>query len=109
MTDLHSLKERIGQAEGPERFWLILREPRCVPELKGPFLVGTQAQTLREFMKARPQAFITVLWFDEYCGPMVEDGPAWLMVLDRRSRSTALKHIDSTRAALTQDHGDENV
>ena len=44
------------QHEG--RFWLELREPRCVPERKGSWPLAQLAKILREFMAARPEAYI---------------------------------------------------
>jgi hypothetical protein len=43
------------------RFWLELREPRKVPERKGPWLLTGLAPILREVMAARPSAYITVV------------------------------------------------
>lgn len=80
--------------------WLILREPGCVPERKGPFAPTDLANTLREFMKARPTASITVLTWDATGDPSVEDGPECLSILDGRSASIAAKHRASTRAAF---------
>lgn len=80
------------------RRWLILREPGCVPQMKGPFHCDNLAATLREFMEARPTAFVTVLtilWGE----PHVQDGPECLQMLDGRSASTAAKHRVSTKAA----------
>ena len=79
--------------------WLILREPGRVPQIKGPFHARTFAATLREVMKARPSAFITVLTWHHY-GPHVEDGPEALEIIDRRSASTAKRHRQSTAAAF---------
>lgn len=80
--------------------WLILREPRCVPVRKGPFPVRGLAKTLREFMAARPRAFITVLSLSEAAWPSVQDGPECLEMLDRRSASVARGNRASTRAAF---------
>lgn len=81
--------------------WLILREPGKVPERKGPFPHRTLRKTLREFMAARPSAFITVV---EIHGTeiSVEDGPQCLEVLDGRSASTAAAHRESTRKAFAE-------
>ncbi|KQU77726.1 hypothetical protein ASD12_18165 [Mesorhizobium sp. Root102] len=72
--------------------WLELREPRCVPERKGPFKQPALAATLREFMDARPQAFITVISFDSYGRPSLQDGPEALLIADGRSRGRADRH-----------------
>ena len=79
--------------------WLILRAPGKVPRLKGPFPRANLVDTLREFIEARPEAFITVLSISE-TGPMVDDGPETLEILDGRSAPTARKHRASTRAAF---------
>lgn len=95
----------------PAVFWLILREPGKVPERKGSFRQEYLATTLREFMVARPTAFITVLRLSE-AGPDVQDGPECLEMLDGRTTSTAAKHRASTRAAFggcSPDSADELV
>lgn len=80
------------------RFWLELREPRCVPERKGPWPRADLARVLREFMDARPRAFITVVtWGDE--GPAFYDAPECLSVCDGRSKARARRHIASSTAA----------
>lgn len=78
--------------------WLILREPRRVPERKGPFPPETLAATLREFMEARPNAFITVLRCEGE--PDVQDGPECLEILDGRSKRTATSHRATSSAAF---------
>lgn len=80
--------------------WLILREPGKVPEIKGPFGPQWVKAALREFMEARPSAFITVLDIN-HGQPSVQDGPECLEMLDGRSTSTARKHRASTRAAFS--------
>lgn len=80
------------------RFWLELREPNCVPQRKGPFLKSHSAQVLREFMDARPTAFISVVTVD-HDGPMFEDGPECLMTADGRSKARARRHLQSSKAA----------
>lgn len=84
------------QTEGT---WLILREPGRVPILKGPFHCERLTATLREWMVARPSAFITVLnIIDGY--PIVQDGPECLQMLDGRFAATAKRHRASTRTAF---------
>ncbi|HWV44159.1 hypothetical protein [Pseudorhodoplanes sp.] len=79
--------------------WLILREPGKVPVQKGPFAARTIAATLREFMKERPNALITVLtWHDG--GPSVQDGPECLEMIDGRAKHIAARHRRSTREAF---------
>ncbi|WP_136617022.1 MULTISPECIES: hypothetical protein [Mesorhizobium] len=81
-------------------FWLELREPGCVPQGKGPFPAALTTKTLREFMEARPSAFITVVSFDAYGRPMFQDGPETLMQADGRSTQRAMRHIASSKAAF---------
>ncbi|PSJ60803.1 hypothetical protein [Pseudaminobacter soli (ex Li et al. 2025)] len=80
------------------RFWLELREPNRVPQRKGPFLKSRTAEVLREFMDARPTAFISVVTVD-HDGPLFEDAPECLMIADGRSKARALRHIQSSKAA----------
>ncbi len=86
--------------EMPGEDWVILREPGCVPERKGPFAHGGGRLVgfLREVMRARPGAYITVASyaFGRLC---VQDGPEALMMLDGRSRSVARRHLRTTREA----------
>lgn len=82
--------------------WFILREPRCVPELKGPFAPANVKGFLIELMEARPTAFITVLTMHEGI-PSVQDGPECLEMSDARYRRRASIHRRNTRAAK-QEH-----
>lgn len=84
------------QYEG--RFWIELREPRRVPQRKGPYPSATLASTLREFMAVRPTAYITVVTIG-HDGPDFQDGPEALQMADARSMSTGAKHIRRTREA----------
>lgn len=89
---------RTIEATGAQKTWLILREPGKVPERKGPFPHSNIAVVLREFMKARPSAYITVLtWGGNE--PDVQDGPECLEMADGRSSSIASRHRSSTIAA----------
>lgn len=81
------------------RFWLELREPGRVPERKGSWPHRQLAKVLREFMDARPTAFISVVTIS-HDGPHFEDGPEALMMADGRSMSTARKHLASTKRAF---------
>lgn len=84
----------------PSRFfWLELREPGKVPDRKGPFQRERMKATIREFMEHRPTAYITVITWHDLFGPLLIDAPEQLMMLDGRSRSTALAHIRRTRHA----------
>jgi hypothetical protein len=87
---------RDGQSE---KFWLELREPGCVPKRKGAFPKGTMAATLREFMRARSAAFITVVTIGQD-GPDFADAPETLQMLDGRSMSTGTRNIETRRAAF---------
>lgn len=94
------------EAEG--FFWLELREPGCVPERKGKWPPSQTASILREFMKARPKAFITVVtWDASYGAPVFQDAPECLGLLDMRSLITARRHIASSNAAFAVSTGEE--
>lgn len=84
-----------------EKFWLILREPGCVPDLKGPWPHAMTKMVLREFLEARPSAFVTVLTIHAN-GPDVQDGPHCLEMLDGRSKYTARRHRVTSAAAFRQ-------
>ena len=88
-----------------DRFWLVLHEPGCVPERKGPWLdqKGEMARVLREFMKARPTAYIDVLTLD-HDGPTVHHGPEMLQMIDGRSMSRGRRHNAQTRQAHASAH-----
>lgn len=82
------------------RFWLELREPGCAPVRKGSWRLRDMARVLREFMEARPRAFITVITVDADGSPALQDGPEALMMADGRSIPTACRHIRTTREAF---------
>lgn len=86
-----------------DRFWLVLHEPGCVPERKGPWPLTMAAQTLREFIKARPKAYIDFLTIG-HDGPDVEHGPEVLQMLDGRSMSVGRAHNQRTREAHAEHH-----
>jgi hypothetical protein len=79
--------------------WFILREPGCVPELKGPFEPSQVKGFLLELFSERRTAFVTVLTLGEGC-PTVQDGPECLEMLDRRFRFRAARHRERTVAAF---------
>jgi len=91
--------EKAGVRAG-YRFWLELREPGCSPVRKGSWALRDMARVLREFMEARPRAFITVITVDADGHPDLQDGPEALMVADGRSIPTARRHWKTTRAAF---------
>ena len=68
-----------------DRFWMLVRDPGCVPERKGPFLKADTADRIREFMRARPFSFLSILTIDQSGLPSIEDGPEVLQSLDGRS------------------------
>lgn len=84
-----------------DRFWLILRGPRCVPERKGSWPAGMMAKVLREFMKVRPGEFITVLTLGHDGDPIVQDGPECLEMIDGRSAARAKRHRASSLEAFS--------
>jgi hypothetical protein len=88
-----------------ERFWLVLQEPGCVPERKGPWRTRALASTLREFMAARPTAYIHVLRLDFFGDPCVEHGPEVLQMIDARSMGAGRKHNARVREAHAAYHG----
>lgn len=80
-----------------DRFWIEVRDPGCVPQLKGPF-IGRLAPVLREFMDARPQAYLTVIRWS-VMGPLLQDGPEALQMADGRSMERGRRHIRTSAAA----------
>jgi len=89
-----------GEREG--RFWLIVRAPGKVPERKGPWPHREAAHRLREFIAARPRAFIDVLTIDHDGTPEVEHGPEVLQYTDGRSMSVGRKHNQRVRDAAEE-------
>lgn len=88
---------------GDGRFWLVLHEPGCVPERKGPWPDHLFRATLREFLAARPTAYVTVLTVDDG-EPHVQHGPEALQMADARSMSVGSRHNAQTRAAHAPRH-----
>lgn len=88
-------------ASGVGRFWLIVHEPGCVPERKGPWLNTGFKEVLRDFINARPTAYLTVLTVGEDGVPHVQHGPEALQMADGRSMSVGRKHNARTLAAHT--------
>lgn len=86
------------------RFWLVLQEPGRIPERKGSWPFPIMAQILREFMQARPTAYIHVLTINAFGEPVVEHGPTTLQILDARSMNTARKHNERVGAAHAEHH-----
>lgn len=82
-----------------DRFWLIVREPGMVPDRKGPWPHRDTAKVMREFIAARPRAFLDVLTIGPDGTPDVQHGPEALQMADARSMSTGSKHNACVRAA----------
>ncbi len=80
------------------RFWLELRNPGEVPTRKGSWPIDQMKAVLKEFMKANPRAFISIVTIS-HDGPWFEDAPEALCILDRRTWPTGKKHITSSEAA----------
>jgi hypothetical protein len=97
-TNYEAKRESVAQG----RFWIIVRDPGCVPDMKGPWPIAVMAKTLREFMDARPTSLLTVLTISEDGCPSVQDAPECLMMLDGRSMSRSSKHIQTSKRALPQ-------
>ena len=76
--------------------WIIIRDPGCVPDLKGPFPNHLLKQYLREALEARMGSFVTVATVEDD-NLRVEDGPQYLEIMDNRFRSLARRHRYSTR------------
>jgi len=81
-----------------DRFWMLVRDPGCIPERKGPYLKADTAARIREFMRARPFSFLSILTVDQSGQPSIADGPEVLQSLDGRSVSFASKHIARLRS-----------
>lgn len=82
-----------------DRFWLIVHEPGRIPERKGPWKRAVTAKVLREFIAARPTAYLHVLTLDSFGAPQVDHGPEVLQMTDGRSKRTGSKHNARTLAA----------
>ena len=85
--------------EAAQRFWLSLREPGCVPDRKGPWPIADTAKVLREFIAARPTAYIDYITLDTFGHPQIEHGPEVLQRTDGRSMSVGRKHNSRVREA----------
>lgn len=81
-----------------EATWIIVTDPGCVPQRKGPIRDGRHlVEFLRELMEGRPTSHLIVARID---GDQlhVEDGTQALEIADGRSAPTARKHRDRLRA-----------
>ena len=91
-------KDETADALRDNRFWLIVHEPGLVPVRKGPWNSTEMAQVMREFIAAKPTAYLHVLTTG-YDGPWVDHGPEALQMLDGRSMGVGRKHNERTKAA----------
>lgn len=85
------------------RFWLELRPAGQVPQRKGSWPKARMKEILREFMAANPDALISVVTID-WNGPMFEDAPEVLAMIDRRTWPTGKKHLITSYAAYAAVH-----
>lgn len=86
-----------------DRFWLIVIDPGCVPERKGPWPVKETRRVLREFMRARPTSYVLNVR-EGFDGPWVNWGPEWLQMLDGRSMSVGRRHNAQVAVAHAPHH-----
>lgn len=82
----------MAEQRGRANTWFILREPGCVPQLKGPFPPEQVKPFLVELTTFRQDALITVLRLGDDGMPDVQDGPECLEILDGRLRARAARH-----------------
>lgn len=81
-----------------QAFWVIVTDPGCVPERKGPVAdVNQLAAMLRELMDARPLSHLIVARID---GDQlyVDDGTQALELIDGRSAPKARRHRERLQA-----------
>lgn len=99
-AEIETLRARVGELEGRrDQFWLEVRKPRQVPRRGGPFRRDNMAETLREWLAANPDAFVSVLGIDHEGAPSVDDAAEALQMLDGRSMSTGRRHHETSLAA----------
>jgi hypothetical protein len=91
-----------GVGEVEARFWLIVHEPGKVPDRKGSWPRSQLPQIMREFIGARPNAYLTVLTIGADGLPDVQHGPEALQMADSRSMRTGSAHNARTLAAHTE-------
>ena len=83
------------------RDWVIIIDPGCVPDRKGPFLTGRHLkQFLIEAMAGRPYSQILVIGCEG--APSIEDGTNTLEMMDGRSAPTARRHRDRLKSIRRQ-------
>lgn len=79
-------------------FWVLVRDPGCVTERKGPFSSQALPTFLRDLFQTRPFSLVDVLhWGPD--GPSVTDGPQALMVEDWPSADVARNQINRLEEA----------
>ena len=82
-----------------EATWIIVTDPGCVPDLKGPIRDGKHLKDfLRELMRHRPTSHLIVASIRD-ARLDVEDGTNTLEILDGRSATLARAHRKRLRAA----------
>lgn len=80
--------------------YVIITDPGCIPDLKGPFTApGHLKRFLKEAMAARPFSHLIVASCDGTLS--VSDGTQELEMLDMRSSPTAQKHRDRLNSVLS--------
>lgn len=80
--------------------WIVIRDPGCVPDVKGPFRPVQVAPFLREVFECRPYSFVEVLTVTYGGIVSVQDGPECLEMTDGRSAPIARKHRARLSASL---------
>jgi hypothetical protein len=83
-----------------DRFWLIVTDPGCVPQRKGPWKRNETRAIIREFMRERPTALIHYLTVDENGVPWINHAREWLGMLDGRSLASTTKHNRAVNEAF---------
>lgn len=89
--------------------WVVIRDPGCVPDLKGPFRPVQVAPFLREVFECRPRSFVEVLTVTHGGIVSVQDGPECLEMTDGRSAPIARKHRARLSASLLDGLGEKIV
>lgn len=72
--------------------YIVIRDPGCTPDRKGPFPPKRVAGFLGEAMAARPFSYLEVITVHEDAEITVQDGPECLQLLDGRSMAVARRH-----------------
>lgn len=96
-----ALAAQLAEAEkrnAETKTWVVIRDPGCVPQRKGPIAPGELARFLREAFEARPISYVEVV---SATGSEIDiqDGPECLQMLDGRSMAAGSRHNARLRAA----------